>query len=508
MLNSLHNPIASGFLNACNNYPSNNALFISNRYYTYFELLQLVKPIYRKLIKDMDGQELIGVIDDQTVYAYATILAISLSKKAYLPINPNIPKERNHQILNDANCRCVYYADETKFELLEGNKIHLSSINSQNIINNSNQEPVFINSTLAESKIAYLLFTSGTTGVPKGVPVSNANVNACFRFYRSALFHFSSEDRFLQTYDLTFDVSVFSFFFPLSIGACAYILPKQSIAYLEIASWLKKYKITVISMVPSVLNYLNPYFDELNFPFLRYSFFSGDSLYHKLATKWMKCIPNAQLINFYGPTETTIVCTYYIWNKIQSEIESENGIVPIGRCFPGMDYKLLDEHHNPVKEGEIGELCFSGYQVIDCYLNDHNHEKFIDIEIDEKFHRYYCTGDLARVNEKHHLLFHGRKDNQVKLNGYRVELSEVEFHINEFTDNKPNAIICKTNKDGHNLLYVFVENDVDITALDSFLGSKIPDYMLPHKIFCIPRIPYNSNGKIDRKELLLSIENL
>jgi acyl-coenzyme A synthetase/AMP-(fatty) acid ligase len=261
---------------------------------------------------------------------------------------------------------------------------------------------------------------------------------------------------------------------------------------------LKENKITVLSMVPTILHYISNYFDELHFPDLRYSFFSGDALHHSLAAKWKRCIPNAVVHNFYGPTETTIVCTRYIWNETDSAQEPVNGIVPLGKLFPQMEFLITDERCAPVGIHEKGELCFSGVQVIEKYLNNENEEAFFL----HNGKRFYRTGDLVSMNEKRNLVFLGRKDSQVKINGYRIELSEVEETIRLATGCR--TVAC-TDADSHGLNYLcaFIESkNHDEKEVRGKVAETLPAYMLPKKIIFVDKIPLTINNKTDKAELL------
>jgi acyl-coenzyme A synthetase/AMP-(fatty) acid ligase len=281
-----------------------------------------------------------------------------------------------------------------------------------------------------------------------------------------------------------------------------YLLPRKNFAWLEIPQMLDKDEITVLSMVPSVLHYLQPYLSGFRFEKLRYSFFSGDKLYHSLAAAWSKCLPFAEIINCYGPTETTIVCTWYRWHADQSGQESFNGVVPLGKPFPGMEFILMDENGKEVIQGETGEICFSGPQVIDAYLNNTSEEQFFTKNKVGIPQRFYCTGDRVKINPDGNLLFVGRTDTQVKINGYRVEPAETEAILNELTGSKQNAVISFTRKDGETGLCAFLEGAGNNNALATELRKRLPPHCVPELIRFVPEMPMSANGKIDRMELL------
>jgi len=301
----------------------------------------------------------------------------------------------------------------------------------------------------------------------------------------------------LQMFELTFDLSVFSFLVPLSVGASVYPIPQKRMAYLEVAEMLEGKQITVALMVPSVINYLKPYFEELYLPKLRYSLFCGEALYHENLCGWAQCVPRAKIENLYGPTEATIFCIRYEWERGEAPHPEGKGIVPIGRAMEGMDaFKLtgggLDEE---------GELCLSGAQVTAGYWNNpaKTAEAFGTTKDGQKFYR---TGDLCKMDRKGDFLYLGRIDNQVKIDGHRVELEEIEFHARVFCADKQVVAVVKTSETGFHSIVLFIESDEDLqSGLEENLKKYIPGYMIPQKIITVPLFPLNGNGKIDRKAL-------
>jgi D-alanine--poly(phosphoribitol) ligase subunit 1 len=480
--------MAHRFVQVAAMFPENKAMFINDRYYTYTELLNMVKSIYDQIdSRNKPGRIAIYCNDD--VFTYAAIIAAGLYGAAYVPLNKKFPFLRNKKIIDECNPDLLIspVEDQDVNRLSEG--IGFLKI-----------DPFFKSKTgkmpeKTDQPYSYILFTSGSTAEPKGVPVSKENIRCFFNYFLKE-YDFNENDRFLQTYELTFDVSVFSFFMPLLTGGCCYVLPPEGVKPFKIIEFLQKHQITVLSMVPGTLRYLNRYMDEIRVDELRYSFFSGDSLQHDLAAKWKKCVLNAAIHNFYGPTETTVVCTRYVFEEEKSEEESLNGIVPIGKPFEGMYFIIVDDNNKPV---EKGELCFSGKQVISAYLSNANEERFFD----HNGKRYYKTGDLASLNENGDLIFYGRADSQVKINGYRVSLPEVESAILKST--ALNCIVfCVEGAEANRLIACFEEFQPEEKELRQKLQHILPDYMIPSKFISVPEFPLNVNGKTDRKALINS----
>lgn len=498
--NLITSTIADPFLINCTSYPDNNALFINDTYYTYSQVLTRVYSIYLQLAKEGKKFERIGIYCTDDFDTYASILAISLYGAAYIPLNSTFPVTRNKEIINSSQVELILNCSDTILKNEFPSLIFIDlekSVQSQ--VGTIEIEKI---KRVVIQPLAYILFTSGSTGIPKGVPVSVENVSNCFDFFLDKnRFHLDMNDRFIQVFELTFDVSVFSFFLPLNIGACCYVSPQKGIRFIEIVKMLLEHKITVANLVPSVLQHLEKYMNEIELPDLKYSFFCGEKLSHHTVSKWSKKIVNARIINMYGPTETTIVCTSYPWNELECASEKNNDIVPIGKPFPNMNFILINNLKEQVNKGDVGELCFSGKQVINAYLNNEFEDNFIQLkDTDGNEKRYYKTGDLASLNAKGNLLFHGRVDNQVKINGHRIELSEVENKIREITENNF-FLTCFKNENNSDQLVLFTESKFDEINLKEKLETVLPTYMLPNSIILVDSIPLTLNSKVDLKKL-------
>jgi amino acid adenylation domain-containing protein len=480
LLNS--GPLSTGFLagsffSSAAAFPERNALHVEGRYYTYAELNTMVSAIVRKFNPGGIPSR-IGIYGGHNVYTYASMIAVNALGAAYVPLNPKFPAARIAEVIMAADLHCVICTEADLPVVIQSDLV---------LVNPRNADIVpALNEKGNDETLAYILFTSGSSGVPKGVPVSEKNVKAFFSWFRDN-YDFTENDRFLQVYELSFDVSVFSFFMPLSCGACCYVLPDEGIRPLKIIEAVQKSSITVLSMVPSVLGFLSKYLKQISLPSLRYSFFSGDALMHDLAESWQNCLPNGRIHNFYGPTETTIVCTRHIFNASVKAAD----IVPLGKPFDGMSYHIMKTGEG--QEGR-GELCLSGAQVISRYLDN----KYADRFFVREGKTYYRTGDLVSVNENGELLFHGRVDNQVKINGYRVELEELEAASSRVSNSRCMASFDKQKQ----ALELYVESTIKDATLLQKLSLVLPAYMLPQRIIYVDALPFTLNGKPDRKALL------
>jgi acyl-coenzyme A synthetase/AMP-(fatty) acid ligase len=353
-------------------------------------------------------------------------------------------------------------------------------------------------SPIIQQPLAYIMFTSGSSGKPKAVGITKIQVNHYLQLaLKEHWWKISAQDRFLQAFELSFDASVQWLFMPLAIGACIYVPDSGGNKSMNIAKCLMEHAITFAMMPPTVLQVLKPYLPELHFPQLRYSLFGGEVLNVATAIAWSYCAPNAIIENHYGPTEATIWCTRHIIDKDKLLNNQYGTIIPIGIPHTGIDAILIDKE---TTAETIGELCVNGTQVINKYLNAVNTERFITI--DNK--TYYRTGDwVERIDGQYY--FKGRIDNQLKVSGYRIEPEEIEHAITSITKHA-SFVAISTKHNG--LLAALIESspfsELEIKAI---LRKKLPIYMLPSLFIYTESIPINANGKINRAEALKILEN-
>lgn len=475
---------------------SRRAFMIHEVEYTYREFQAAISKIRGLIRHEINSDEkLVALLVHDDLETYASILALWFEGKGYLPLKPDTPTARNHYILNEAGvCTMLNSRDSTDIE-------NVNVLNTKNISCHVGELPREVGS----ENIAYLLFTSGSTGLPKGVPITRGNLSAFVDAFEDLHFQISSEDRCLQMFDLTFDMSVFSIVTALLHGASLYTIPHGEIKYTYSYRLMEEHHLTIAIMVPSVINYLSPYFDEINLPDMRGVLFAGEALYENIAAGWAKCLPNARIENACGPTETTIICTSYTCH-FNALLPVLNGIVTIGKAMKNTEIFIGDEVGNPLPFGENGEIYIAGPQVFPGYINDEkrNQESFIDVN----GKRFFKSGDMALMREDGIMLFTGRKDSQVQVDGYRVELAEIEYHVRENIPNTANAaVIPILNEHKNNVLYLVIESEE--FEIKSFIGKlklKLPPYMIPSQTFFMPHFPLNANGKTDRIAIKTWIE--
>lgn len=266
---------------------------------------------------------------------------------------------------------------------------------------------------------------------------------------------------------------------------------------------MEEQKLTVALMVPSMLQYLRPYFDEINFPDMRYSLFCGEALPLDIALEWNKCLPNAEIYNVYGPTEDTIFCTFYTMTK-NGHNKSHNGILSIGKAMDGTQTIVIDDDNKVLEAGNPGQLCLAGVQLTPGYWKNEekNRESFFYLKTENGSKRFYKTGDLCVCDAQGDISYIGRLDSQIKVQGFRVELGEIEFHAKSIL-NKINLVaLAIADVVGNTEIGLAIEAlPFDTDRLLNELKTKLPGYMVPRAIIFVNEFPLNSNGKTDRKKI-------
>lgn len=471
---------------------TDTAFHITGKLHSYAALAQRVQAI-SAFLEDKEEQ-VIGISTADHLDTYAGIIALWLQGKTMVPLNLDQPKDRIQDILDQTGIKIILDASEkTESHSFSGGEL----FNSQSMT----ASMPLVNKAKA-SQSAYILFTSGSTGSPKGVPITHNALNAFTQAFFKLHLELSSSDRFMQMFELTFDLSLMCYVIPLSIGSSIYTVGDEGMKYMEIFKTLEDHEISVALMVPSVLAHLRPYFDEIDLPSMRYNLFCGEALPKDITAEWKNSVPKADIFNVYGPTEATIFCMSHLYGP---DSKASNGILSIGKAMDDMSMCIVDDAGNKVANTEKGELCLAGPQLTEGYWK--NPEKTGEVFLDLDGKRYYRSGDVAMQDEEGEFHYLGRVDQQVKIEGFRVELSEVEHWLRKVSSKAHVAAVVQTNELGASHIIAFIEDDgpVDEQELKERLKEKLPSYMIPKKILLRKEFPLNVNGKIDRKALKASL---
>lgn len=485
--------IIQDILGAMQRYPENSAFVIDDVHYTYAQLGSKVAGIMQYLSGTADQR--VGIVAENRIETYASILATLMCGKTYVILHPSYPESRNLKITATAGLRTILYAGPFEQEAFSQKGITLvdtTMLEESSILQQSYR-------AASGDANAYIIFTSGSTNEPKGVPITRTNLNAFYRAYGQLGWQLSERDRMLQMFELTFDVSVVSMLYPLTLGASIYTVGYQDVKHMKVFDLLDTCELTFAAVTPSLLQLLSPYFGEMCFPSLRYLVVTAEASQVELLDEFRASVPNAEFVNLYGPTEATIYCTYY---KIPAQgCKHRNGMVAVGQPFDGIDILIEDEQGNPLPSGEMGELLVSGDQVLGGYLDDP--EKSAAALVARNGKIFYKTGDLCIVDGDGDIIYCGRKDYQVKIQGFRIELSEIEYTAKQFFDNTCNVVVIPAAQEGvYTELHMVVEgHSCEEQLLQDFLKEKLPRYMLPQRIHCIPQFPVSNSNKVDRKKI-------
>ena len=469
-----------------------NAFCIDGEFYSYALLAEKVRNI-RALIRARNPQNHhVGLVTNNDLETYASIIALWLDGYCYVPLHIKQPIDRCLDIIEQVAIDTILdSSDETRYD--KSLVVCTSKISDIP----ASLEPLDIN----ENKPAYILFTSGSTGKPKGVSLSRFNIGSFMDSFWATGIKLTQEDKCLQTFDLTFDVSIQCYLAGLISGACIYTVPYGEGKYLYVASLIDEYHLTFAVMAPSMLRFMQPFFEQVDMSSLKTCILTAEACPKALLETTYKYCPDVELYDFYGPTETTIYCTYY---KLSREKENKelNGIISIGKPLKHCIGVILDEKGNEVPVGEKGELCIAGDQVALGYWNnpEKNETSFFMREYNGETHRFYHTGDLTFQDTDGDIMYSGRMDNQVKIQGFRIELGEIEYHAREATERNVICLVHEIN--GINELYLIIEGkEFDTKDMVDYMKSKMPHYMIPTHILFLDTFPLNNSDKVDRPRI-------
>ncbi len=514
---------------ACKKYGSKNAIVENNKSYSYTNLKEKSIQIANALIKKTEkNEEAIGILSYPSANATMGIIGTLASGRCYIPIDPDWPIDRINQIIEHSEIKTLL-TTEDQLHFLQGENKSLPNIKNVILLDGSAAPPNNITADFfsykkesstnisADSRmitpqsIAYTMYTSGTTGIPKGVMVDHVSVEI-FLSWLSEEFEISSEDKFIQSSSLGFGGSIRQIFSTLLAGGELHPIDRYDLKDpINLLEFLENREITILNTVPSVIQNICGYIDEsksekspIILEHLRLLLIGGEVLFGKTVKQWRAHFGNNQrFVNLYGSTETIVNATIY--NIPQSS--TYEAAIPIGVPRKGSHVLLLNNEGKECKTNEKGEFYIGGPGIAKGYYKSesYSNEKFIESPVKKSHGKYYKTGDTAKRDKDGIYHYIGRTDNQIQIYGNRIEPTEIELVLTSSNLIKGAAVLDFKDEKRH-WTVAFVEpteKDIALKEIDvrNMVAKKLPSYMVPYKVEFLDKLPLNHAGKIDRKTL-------
>jgi len=468
----------------------------------------------------------VGLLMPKMPTAIVAMLGALKADAIYVPMDPASPAARQARVLEVSDCRCILAAGPVGPMLRDA--LATAKLQQRPVIGwldgatapEADAAPAFTSRDLAacpatapasashDGDVAHILFTSGSTGLPKGVMITHASVVHLIQWART-YFGIAAADRVSQHPPLRFDVSTLDVFGTLWAGAELHLVPPElNLLPHKLAQFIRDARLTQWFSVPSVLNLMANFnvVRQDDFPALRRVLFAGEVLPTPTLIHWMRRLPHVQFTNLYGPTETTIVSSYYTLPRCPAD---EREPIPIGSACDGEELMVLDEQLRPVAAGDTGDLYIRGVGVSPGYWRDLEKTRSVFLPWPDgagPHDRIYKTGDLARRGADGLFYYVGRADTQIKSRGYRIELGEIETALHSLPGLRESAVVAIKSEgfEGWLICCAYVPaSDIGVSAqsLRKGLAGLLPAHMLPARWMRYDVLPKNDNGKIDRPQL-------
>jgi amino acid adenylation domain-containing protein len=501
------NNLAARFLEHASATPDHTALRIHGFPISYGDLAARAGRLAAWLVDNVDPENgRVGILAKRTVEAYVGILGTAMAGFAYVPIDPELPLERQLHMIERSKPGVIVCDRPPLIGLWEKAGVRILGPSEAAAIRS---RPLEEARPVAPDATAYLMLTSGTGGTPKVVAVTAGNAAHFLSAMRERCPIYPT-DQVSQFHELTFDVSVFDIFHGLGSGACLHVVPASQ--RMAPAAFIRGEGLTVWSSVPSVVGFLER-LSQLQpgaFPSLRLTMFCGEPLLASYVEAWRKAAPNSVIENHYGPTEAAVSC---LAERVEGSprVTPSRGVVAIGTPYPGMHAAIVGADGAFLPRGEAGELALSGPQVAAGYFGD---EELTERRFRELTHPtlgkavFYLTGDLAYEDEEGHFHHLGRIDHRVNIQGQRVEMEEIECHIREVSGGETIAVAWPMQDGAPVGVVAFVAGgEWKPGELQNALSERLPSYMVPRQIIRRSSLPVGPNGKLNRMALLDELEH-
>lgn len=470
---------------------------------TYRELNDRADLLASLLLSKKHPREaVVGILSNPSLNMIVSILGILKSGGCYLPLDPVSPEERLQTLIRDAGIQSVVTSNEHA-DKLAGIRVELV-FPAEPGPARSHPGEMLQENRVTEDQLAYVLYTSGSTGRPKGVMVEHRSLMTMLEGF-SQIVPLDRDLRLLSVAPFTFDVSVLEFFCVLCFGGTLFLSPVKSLVEVrKFMEYLSENRISALYLPPAVIEtFAGLVKTDAPLLSLKWLLLGVEPIRQGLLTEIQDSLPGLTIINAYGPTEATVICTYHHFRHAVNP----DGRTPIGKALPGYTVLLTDEGFKPVSQGEEGQILIAGNALARGYLGDPDltSARFKTLSVGDLPPRlYYLTGDFGICLENGEIEFSGRKDEQVKIRGFRIETGEIEAIVRQHPSIGSTAVIAAgTDREGKTLACFYtVDNDREVVDLREFLLGRLPDYMIPSWFGQVDEIPYTGHGKVDKKKLL------
>lgn len=475
------------------------ALIEKDKSITYGQMSVTAKKIATNLINIVgDKQKPVVVLMDKSLEAVVSFWGILYSGNIYVPMDAFAPMERINKIIDFIQPSAVIM-DADFEEKSEGLHVEKELLYRYEELVNGEADAnkiLEIQRDIIDTDPAYIICTSGSTGIPKGVVIPHRAI-IDFTEEASEVMEFSDKEIFANQAPFYFDASVPDLYCTVRNGATLHILSQSMFRFpIQLLEYIKEHQINAIYWVPSALILVANLraLPEVDVTCLKKIMFCGEVMPVKQLNTWRKYVPDAKYVNYYGPSETTYASTYYV---IDREFANDEAL-PIGKPAINTGVLILNDKDEIAGVGEIGELCIRGSGVALGYYNnpDKTAEVFVQNPTNCKYRDIiYRTGDLVKQNDCGEIEYVCRKDFQIKHQGYRIELGEIEYGAMNV---KGMRRVCCLYHDKRKQIVLVYEGDAESSEVKEVLKTKVPEYMVPEIIHQLDAMPMNANGKIDR----------